>query len=269
PLRPHCLAQDRLRLWIPFASRVAEDMFGPLNISDEDLDRVLAVINVSWASGTWETYGSGLLIFHVFCDLREISEAQRYPASSVLMLTFISSCAGSYSGKTLTNYFFAICAWHTLHGQPWNMNAAEMKAVLDGASILAPPTSKRPKREPFTPKLIASIRTQLDLSNPLDAAVYACLTTTFWSAARVGEFTLPNLKAFNPRLHVKRSDVREGEDRHGLQVTVFALPFTKCSASGEEVYWARQDETFNPGAALENHFRINNPPPNDPLFSWK
>ncbi|KDQ62028.1 hypothetical protein JAAARDRAFT_121512 [Jaapia argillacea MUCL 33604] len=264
PLRPHCLARDRLRLWIPLTRRRAEDTYGPINISDDDLDRVLAVINVSWASGTRETYGSGLLIFHVFCDLRKISEAQRCLASSILMLTFISSCAGSYSGKTLVNYFVAIRAWHTLHGQPWNMDNTEMKAVLDGAAILAPPSSRRPKREPFTPKLIASIRTQLDLSNPLDAAVYACLTTTFWSTARVGEFTLPNLKAFDPRLHVKR-----GEDRHGLQVTVFNLPFTKCSASGEEVYWARQDGVFDPEAALSNHFRINDPPPDAPLFAWK
>ncbi|KDQ55554.1 hypothetical protein JAAARDRAFT_133345 [Jaapia argillacea MUCL 33604] len=268
PAHPHCLACDCLRLWIPSTRRSAEDSYGSLNISDADLDRVLAVINVSWASGTRETYGSDLLIFHIFCDIREISEAQRCPASSILMLTFVSSCAGSYSGKTLANYFFVIRAWHTLHRQPWQMNPTEMKAILDGASILAPPTSRRPKRKPFTPTLISSIQDQLDLSTLLDAAVYACLTTTFWCAARVGEFTLPSLKAFNPHVHIKQSDIRNSEDHHGLQVTVFTLPFTKCSAEGEEVYWARQTGSFDPEAALDNHFAVNNPPLHSTLFTW-
>jgi len=99
------------------------------------------------------------------------------------MLTFISSCAGSYSGKTLANYFYAIRAWHVLHEAPWKMKAAEMKAALDGATILAPPKSKKPKREPLTIATITAIAGRLNLSQPLDSTVYACLTTTFYSAA--------------------------------------------------------------------------------------
>lgn len=129
--------------------------------------------------------------------------------------TFISSCAGSYSGKTLANYFYSVCAWHTLHGAPWSMNAAEMKAALDGASILAPPSSRKPKRSPLTVSVISSLVTKLDFSKPLDAAVFACLTTTFYAAARLGEFTLPSLKSFIPDQHIKLSDV------HNDQAMVF------------------------------------------------
>ena len=185
------------------------------------------------------------------------------------MLTFISSCAGSYSGKTLANYFYAIRAWHTLHGAPWLMNAAEMKAALDGASILAPPSSKRPKRSPMTVATIISLASKLDRSIPLDAAVFACLTTTFYSAARLGEFTLPSLKAFIPSQHVKPSDVRLDQDRNGLQVTVFKLPRTKSAINGEDVFWAVQQDASDPQAALANHFAINNPAQDRPLFSWK
>jgi hypothetical protein len=227
------------------------------------------VINTSWQPTTRETYGAGLLVFHVFCDQRAIPELQRCPADSLLMLTFISSCAGSYSGKTLANYFYAIRAWHTLHGAPWRMNAAEMKAALDGASILAPPSSRKPKRSPMTVATITSLATKFVLTNPLDAAVFACLTTTFFSAARLGEFTLPSLKSFVPALHVKPSDVHRNQDRHGLQVTVFKLPRTKCSVEGEEVFWAEQQGISDPQAALFNHLSVNNPPPNLPLFSWK
>ncbi|SJL14243.1 uncharacterized protein ARMOST_17699 [Armillaria ostoyae] len=48
-----------------------------------------------------------------------------------------------------------------------------------------------------------------DLAVPLDAAVAACLTTTFYSGARLGEFTLTNLGCFDLLVHCKRSDVQK------------------------------------------------------------
>ena len=266
-LRPHCTARDRLRLWKPTFVRTSDD--SNLDITDSDLDRLITVINTSCQPTTQETYGAGLLVFHVFCDLRSIPEDQRCPADPLLMLTFISSCAGSYSGKTLANYFYAVRAWHTLHGAPWHMNATEMKAALDGAAILAPPSSRRPKRAPLTVSVLTALATKFDLSKPLDAAVFACLTTTFFAAARLGEFTLPSLKAFVPSQHVKPSDVRHDQDRHGHQVTVFKLPRTKTSITGEDVFWSRQEGSIDPQAALANHFTVNDPPHDQALFSWK
>ena len=116
-LRPHCSARDRLLLWKPTFTRSSDNLTA--EITDADLDRLITVINSSWQSTTRETYGAGLLVFHVFCDQRLIPEDQRCPADPLLMLTFISSCAGAYSGKTLANYFYAVRAWHTLHGAPW------------------------------------------------------------------------------------------------------------------------------------------------------
>ena len=256
-------------MWTPVFSRSLLDGAPIPQLTEEDLDRVIAVINTSWQPSTRETYGAGLLVFHVFCDLRGVPEAQRCPVDPLLMLTFISCCAGSYSGKTLSNYSYAIRAWHVLHGAPWRINPPEMKAALDGATILAPPSSKRPKRAPLLVDIISAIATKMDFAKPLDAAVYSCLTTVFFSAARLGEFTLPSLKAFVPSLHVKRSDVILRQDRHGLKVTVFRLPHTKCSANGEDVFWATQEGILDPEAALNNHFAVNNPPPDQPLFSWR
>ena len=157
-----------------------------------------------------------------FLHLKLIPEDSRCPTDSLveslvdslLMLTFISSCTGSYSGKTLANYLYAVQAWlHTLHGAPWLMKPAEIEATLDGASALTPPSSRRPKRAPITLVLISSLATKLDLSKPLDAAVFTCLTTTFLSAARLREFTLSVLKSFDPSLHVKPGDVYYEQDR--------------------------------------------------------
>ena len=266
-LRPHCSARDRLRLWKPTFQRSADAP--DLEITEADLDRLISVINTSWQPSTHDSYGTGLLVFHVFCDQRLVPESRRCPADPLLLLTFISSCAGAYSGKTLANYFYAIRAWHILHGAPWIMSDAEVKAALDGAAILAPPSSKKPKRAPMTLVIISSLATRFDLSKPLDASVYSCLTTTFFSAARLGEFTLPTLKAFMPDQHVKLSDMRLSQDRNGLQVTVFRIPRTKTSMDGEDVFWAAQEGVFDPQAAFANHLAVNNPPPDQPLFSWK
>lgn len=271
-LRPHCTARDRLRLWLPIFARsllIGTSHTPSTELTESDLDRVITVINTSWQPSTRETYGAGLLVFHVFCDLRGVPEILRCPADPLLMLTFISTCAGFYSGKTLANYFYAIRAWHLLHGAPWRMNQPEMKAALDGATILAPPSSKRPKRVPLTIDTILAIASRMDFSKPLDAAVYACLTTTFFSAARLGEFTLPSLKAFVHNRHVKPSDIRRDQDRHGLKVTVFHLPHTKCAIDGEDVYWSAQSGMVDPETALAVHFSINNPPHDKPLFSWR
>jgi hypothetical protein len=139
-LRPHCLAWDRLLLWRPLSSRSSS--IRKVEMSEADLARILEVINVSWAKGTRDTYGVGLLVYHVFCDLRGIPEAERSPASPILIITFISSCAGSYAGGTLANYVFTIRAWHILHGLSWNMDNLQVKPALVGAAALAPPTSK-------------------------------------------------------------------------------------------------------------------------------
>jgi hypothetical protein len=269
-LRPHCAARDRLRLWQPMGRQSDSSQNPqPIELSEADLDRILEVMNVSWANGTREVYGSGLLVYHVFCDLRSIPEHQRAPASPLLIVAFISSCAGSYSGSTLANYVFGVRAWHTLHGQRWAMDDMQVKAALTGAANLAPPSSKRPKRAPFTVSLIEQILNKLNHSDPLDAAVAACLTTTFYTVARTGEFTVPSLNKFNPIVHIKRSDIRIGEDRHGMRVKVFVIPHTKCSPNGEDVYWAPQQGPSDPDAALRNHFEINNPPSDSHLFAYK
>jgi len=236
------------------------------------MQKVLDMLSHAWAPGTREAYGAGLLVFRVFCDQKvpPVSKTRGGPADEALLLDFLASCAGAYSGTALKNYFYRIRAWHTLHGLPWTMNDTRITAALTAVERLAPMSSRRPKRELFTPEVITKIRKHLDLRKPLDAAVFACLTTTFWSAARLGEFTVPTIRTFDPTRHVKRSDVAMNSNvrRLGLPVTSFSLPWTKCAPGGETVYWSTQTGNSDPEAALLNHFSVNNPSPNDALFSW-
>ena len=208
-------------------------------------------------------------MFHVFCDSKAIPEADRAPASQTLVAAYVAAAAGLYSGKTIQGYVSGIRAWHVLHGIAWRLNEVEMAALLKGATKLAPSSTKRSARRPVTLTDIASIREQLNLADPLDVAVYACLTTTFYTAARLGEFTIRTLEGFDPASHVKPSDVREEQDRNGLRVVVFHIPKTKSSPQGEDLSWAKQEGPSDPEEAWNNHQRINAPPPQGHLFAYK
>ena len=151
-LLPHCLAHDRLQLWCPLSSR--SDAIGSVEMLELDLKRILDMINVSWARGTKEAYGAGLLVYHVFCDLHNVTEDNRGPASPILIIAFISSCAGSYAESMVANYVFTVQAWHILHGLSLSMDDMQVKAALTDAAVLAPLISRHPKRASVTVDLM-------------------------------------------------------------------------------------------------------------------
>lgn len=239
-------------------------------IPEAALDRILEVMGASWADSTKELYGTGILIFHVYCDINHISESERCPVSRALLLSFLASCAGAHSGSTIANYLAAIRAWHLLHGHPWIVNQDEIKLALQGATRLAPRSSKRPKRPPMTVEDIKILRAHLDLDNPCDAAIFACIVTVFYCVARLGEFTVSAITKFDPAKHIIRSNVSFLRDQNDLPVIKFNLPVTKCAPEGEDVQCAPQTGCItDPATALHNHFRINAVPPNAHLFAWK
>ena len=145
----------------------------------------------------------------------------------------------------------------------------EMEALMKGAERLAPASSKRKKRLPYTPAFMASIRLQLRLDHPIDAAVWACLTTCFYAAARVGELTVPRLTSFDPSQHVTPSNLRTETNRDNLKATVLHIPHTKAAPiEGEDIFWSRQHGPTDPYEAMNIHFQINKPSNRDHLFSY-
>ena len=52
-------------------------------------------------------------------------------------------------------------------------------------------------------------------------------------------------------------------------MTCFHLPWTKKSPISEEVNWAKQEGPHDPEEALNNHFRVNDPPAAFPLFAYR
>lgn len=233
------------------------------------MQRIQDVIIHAWSDSTLETYGTGLLTFHVYCDTKAIPELQRAPASPILISAFVSALAGTYSGSAIKNYVYGVRAWHILHGAPWKLNDDEIDALMTGSARTAPTTSRRKKRRPYTPQYISTLREKFNLNDPVDAAAFACLTTTFYTAARLGEFTVPRLGGFNPLIHVKPSDVSDQQDLQGNKVKSFHIPRTKTTPAGEDIHWAKQHGSTDPEAAFANHLAVNQPPPNGALFAYK
>ncbi|KAF8955123.1 hypothetical protein BDZ97DRAFT_1675139 [Flammula alnicola] len=270
--RPHCPCEDRLRLWIPSPPSAPAGLGYTLS-SPDAAARLLDLMSHAWAPGTKRCYGTGLLVFHVFCDNKNppLAEHLRGPVSESLILEFIASCAGSFAGTALTNYAYGVKAWHTIHGMPWACEKMRFKAALDAAERLAPPASKRPPRPPLLLESMTRMRDHFDLNVPLDAAVFACLTTTFWASARLGEFTVPSLRGFKPGIHITPANVIfnvSGADN--LPSASFHIPWTKIGKSaGEDAHWAPQLGVCDPAAALRNHFIVNKPSMDFHLFAYR
>ena len=147
------------------------------------------------------------------------------------------------------------------------MDMTELSTLLKAADKVTPPSSRRSKRTPFTIYFILTIHSNLDLSTPLHATIFACLTTIFYTASQISEFTVPNLKAFSSQVHVKPTDVRTECDQQGLESTIFSLPVTKASPMlGEEVSWCEMGLS-DPKTTFD-HMQTNKPPDDGPLFAY-
>jgi hypothetical protein len=178
--------------------------------------------------------------------------------------------AGTYAGATIANYVCGVKTWHIIHRIPWGVDQNTIDAALRAATVSAPPKSSRPPRQPVTIDHLTAILRHLNQNDPLDAAIAACITTTFWSVSRLGEFTVPLVNGFNPKKHATMSATSLDQDRNGFQVRTFKLPFTKCAKEkGESTSWARQPGPADPWDAFENHRRVNTPPPNAHIFGYK
>jgi hypothetical protein len=146
---------------------------------NKDLQRILLVTSKAYSKGVAGSYSISLLVFHVYCDKKEIPDQQHIPVSHVLLSSFIATLAGSYYGKTIANYVYGIQAWHTIHGVPWNIPKVEFDALLKAAETLAPPSSQKTKHPPYSTDYISMIHTCLNPTDPFDVVVFACLTTMF------------------------------------------------------------------------------------------
>ena len=169
----------------------------PVQHSLRDLERIGGVSLNALQPTTQATYGAGLLAFHVFCDQKGIPEDLRAPVDGLILQSFVATLAGIYCTSSISNYVAAVRAWHIVHGVSWNISGPDIDLIIKGAKAMAPPTSTQERREPMTVEYISKLHPHFSKDEPLDVAVFACLTLAFWSTARLGELTVTNLDSFD------------------------------------------------------------------------
>ena len=117
---------------------------------------------------------------------------------------------------------------------------------LSTSKLPIPLSVQRLSSPPLTPdEPNGTLHTRLHLShtgNPrphqaLSAAIFACLTTTFWACARVGKFTVPPRAGFGPLQHTTPADSHIETGEHGNRVRAFRLPRTKTVPHEVFVFW--------------------------------
>ncbi|KZV80531.1 hypothetical protein EXIGLDRAFT_629987 [Exidia glandulosa HHB12029] len=264
-LRPHCLARERLLLWTPHASPTNSDL------PPAQRRLIFDVLSRSLAPGTLETYGSGLLLFHVVCDTNNIPEHARAPALRNVVALFIAEIVGRYSETAVRNAVAGVRAWHTIHRHTWVADDAEVDALLRAAAKEAPP--RRPARPAFDLPALLSILAHLNISVPLDSAVIAALLVCFWGTARLGELLPRNLRGpagFSPTRCVTISNLRHSQDEHDNRISVLHIPQTKVEpVAGEDIYWGPRTDAADASTALRRHIALNAPTSDAHLFAYK
>jgi hypothetical protein len=195
----------------------------------------------------------------------------RLPTEQASSYSTYSATKSTYGGSSIRNYVYGVRAWHILHGIQWKADEKGIEALLVAGKKMAPKESRKGEKTPWSIEYLTEICSALNQNDPKDAAILACLTTTFWGTARLGEGTVPNLKAFNPSIHVKVSDVQFNvRDRNNLKETIIFLLWTKVTKEkGERIFWAAQKGTSDPLTALRNHLQVNKPDQKDHLFAFK
>jgi len=209
-----CSAADRLCLWKPLLADTGSGT-APSD-STEDQERTKDLMSNAWQETTRVTYATRLLTFHVFCDQKGVDEAARAPANTQLIVTFISAMAGSLAGSTITNYVNGIRTWHIIHRIAWSIDHLAIETALRAATVSAPAKSSKPPRQPVTVEYLAAILSHLSKDDPLDTAIAACITTTFWSVSRLGEFTVETISRFDHKKHITARRSALDHDRNRL-----------------------------------------------------
>ena len=259
-LRPNVLASERLEKWLPA-------IIPRSSLPSELLNKQTQLALKAFAPSTKSTYGTGLLKYHSYCDTIALPEIYRAPCTTTILAGFITFLSGQYSKTAINNFLAGVKAWHTIHFIPLEIDERIINNLMRGASKIQP--LPLPKREPVTTEYLAKIIEFLDVTKPEQAAVAACLTTTFYSCSRLGEFTVPAIKLFDPRRHITISGISFQHDKFFNKVTAFRLPSTKVSDAGETVFWAPQSGKTDPQFFLLKHLELNEPGPHEHLFTFK
>jgi hypothetical protein len=264
PLRPQVPARDRIRCWTAPCNNAYL-----LTIPPSHALNLLRVMLASLDIKTQENYGAGLLRFTQYCDSIGISEKDRFPASEVLLSSFVASWAGKIALSTVTGWLSGLHFWHNYQGAPWH-GGNMLRMTTGGVKKMVPASSKRKKHPPVTIAHLHALVKHLSSAIPMDAAILATACVSFWGVCRLGELIPPGEALFDPQVHVTNDvEIHAGMTPNGIAHLHFHIPKTKADPEGADLHLTAIDDPSNPVNMLENHLHVNaDVPAGAPLFAF-
>ena len=199
------MAVDRIFSWCtPYGISHDESLLAMLPPALTELAKMS--ITGALAVSTRSTYAAGILRFNQFCDIWQISESARMPASYALLCAFIGNYKGANSGRTIRSWLSGIRAWHLINHAAWYgddkwVQMARISANKEGSR------HKRPLRAPVSIEHLLALQRAIIFTDHFHAAVWAVALVTFFGCRRLGETTVGSKSSFDPNLHVLRSAV--------------------------------------------------------------
>ncbi|KAJ7102903.1 hypothetical protein C8R44DRAFT_294902 [Mycena epipterygia] len=237
------------------------------NLSAHAEAKVQRVILHAWAESTLKKYEYGLEAYWKFCDTEGVAIDKRLPADEFLLCAFAASRAGEIAGGTVRGSIAAVKAWHVIHDEHWR-GGVRLRYTLRGVENLTPASSKQEQRPPVTADMLNALGRGLDQDAPLDAAVFGAACCALWGQIRLGEILSDNQGSYKEGRIPLAADLAPPSTSAGSRM--LRLPWTKTKREkGDNAMLCRQKGPADPINAIENHLRVNDVPPNLPLFAYR
>ena len=271
--RPSVPADRRILMWTTPHSEIAQaELDADLPIAQQKL--LLSKLLNAVTDETRTQYGAGLLRFTQYCDRHAIPEGRRMPASYVLLAGFIADASCSASGKAIRNWMNGLRLWHIFNNAEWNGKHSWISSIIRNADKEGI-VFKRPLRNPITLDHLRALRQQLDLKNPLHAAIWAIAVISFWACRRLGELLPKYTNSFDTTFHVSRATRITFYTVNSRRVVSFHLPWTKTTGpKGFDCILTATGDEFCPVDTFSNHLSLNklgtfNEASSTPLFAYQ
>ena len=212
------------------------------------------------AVSTAAQYASGQRKYIRFCN--QIGAAP-CPASELLVLRFVASCAESLSGFTIQSYLSAIRHLHIINGMDSPIHEFERLRLVVRA--LKKRSGPKRQRSPVTVGMLLSIKNILVKSSYNDTLFWSMLCTGFFGFMRLSEFTVDG--KFNSEFDLALSDLTFSADLRSACLRIKSSK-TDPFRQGTDILVGKTGSSLCPVAALLEFIRRRSSA-EGPLFMFR
>ena len=217
-------------------------------------DALAQALENRWASSTLEGYSCHICYFLEFCKWEQVPPNLQFPTDKFMLCTYAASDAACLSPNTIQNQLTSLKAWHNAHNATWK-GGVHLCVIVNGTKNMAPSSSKLPPQLPITITVLQLLIDNLDLTEPMDAAIAVCALIAFWGQCWLGELlssSSTNLSVTSKPARVHFTCFLCNHNTHTL-----LLPQTKIKQAGEKIVLTSQLGSLNPISCIKAHLLTN------------